>query len=96
MAYFLTHFWPGGTAEQYQVTLAAVTKAAGGKRPELFHAGGPTEGGILIAAVYESKDACERFVGETLMPLMPIEGGLVGPPQERAAELAVLEGLAGA
>lgn len=95
MAYFLTHFWPGGTAEQYQVTLAAATKASGGKRPELFHAGGPTEGGILIAAVYESKEACERFVGETLMPLMPIEDGLVGPPQERAAELTVLEGLAG-
>ena len=95
MAYFLTHFWPGGTAEQYQVTFATATKAAGGMRPELFHAGGPTEGGILIAAVYESKEACERFVAETLMPLMPIEGGLVGPPQERVAELTVLEGLAG-
>jgi hypothetical protein len=94
MAYFLSHFWPGGTEQQYQATLAAVTKAAGGKRPELFHAGGPTEGGILISAVYESKDACERFVAETLMPLMPIPGGLVGPPQERAAELTVLEGLA--
>jgi hypothetical protein len=95
VAYFLTHFWPGGTAEQYEVTLDAVTKAAGGKRPELFHAGGPTEGGILIAAVYESKDACDRFVGQTLMPLLPIAGGLVGPPQERAAELTVLEGLPG-
>ena len=28
-----------------------------------------------------------RFVQETLMPLMPIEGGLVGPPQERGAEI---------
>jgi hypothetical protein len=93
MAYFLTHFWPGGTAEQYTATLNAVTKAAGGRRPELFHAGGPTDGGILIAAVYESKDACERFVAETLLPLMPIDGGLVGPPQERGAELTVLEGL---
>jgi hypothetical protein len=95
MAYFLNHFWPGGTVEQYKVTLDAVTKAAGGKRPELFHAGGPTEGGILISAVYESKDVCERFVAETLLPLLPIDGGLVGPPQERAAELTVLEGLAG-
>jgi hypothetical protein len=94
MAYVLTHFWPGGTVEQYAATLDAVTKAAGGKRPELFHAGGPAEGGILIAAVYESKDACERFVAQTLMPLMPIAGGLVGPPQERGAELTVLEGLA--
>lgn len=94
MAYLLTHFWPGGTAEQYRATLAAVTKASGGKRPEQFHAGGPTEGGILIAAVYESKEASERFVTQTLLPLLPIEGGLVGPPVERAAEVTVLEGLA--
>jgi len=93
MAYFLTHFWPGGTAEQYRVTFETVTKAAGGKRPELFHAGGPTEGGVLIAAVYESKEVSESFVRDTLMPLMPIEGGLVGPPQERTAELTILEGL---
>lgn len=94
MAYLLTHFWPGGTVEQYKATLDAVTKAAGGKRPEQFHAGGPTEGGILISAVYESKDASQRFVAETLLPLLPIDGGLVGPPQERGAELTVLEGLA--
>jgi hypothetical protein len=94
MAYLMTHFWPGGTEAQYQATLAAVTKAAGGKRPEQFHAGGTTEGGILIAAVYESKAASERFVAETLLPLLPIEGGLVGPPQERGADLTVLEGLA--
>lgn len=91
MAYLLTHFWPGGTPEQYKVTLDTVTKAAGGARPEKIHVGGPTEGGILIAAVYESKEACERFVGETLMPLMPIEGGLVGPPEQRAADVLVAE-----
>jgi hypothetical protein len=56
MAYMLTHFWPGGTEEQYQVTVAAATKAAGGQIPELVHAAGPAEGGILVVAVYESKD----------------------------------------
>jgi hypothetical protein len=64
-------------------------------RLEKFHAAGPAEGGILIAAVYESKEACERFVQETLMPLMPIEGGLVGPPQERGAEIINSVGLPG-
>ena len=34
MAYLLTHFWPGGTVEEYNKTLAAVTEAAGGQRPE--------------------------------------------------------------
>jgi hypothetical protein len=52
MAYLLTHFWPGGTEEQYHTTLAAVTEAAGGKIPENFHAAGPTDGGILIVATY--------------------------------------------
>jgi hypothetical protein len=93
MAYLLTHFWPGGTEEQYRTTLDAVTEAAGGERPELFHAGGPAEGGILIAAVYESKEVCERFVSEAIMPLMPLEGGLVGPPEEHGAEIVYSNGL---
>jgi hypothetical protein len=94
MAYLLTHFWPGGNEEQYRTTLAAVTAAAGGHRPELFHAAGPADGGILITAVYESKEACEGFVNGAILPLMPIEGGLVGPPEERGAEIINSEGLA--
>jgi hypothetical protein len=95
VAYLLTHFWPGGTEEQYRITLAAVTEAAGGTRPEKFHAAGSTDGGFLIAAVQESKEASERFVNETLLPLLPIEGGLVGPPQRRGAEIVNAVGLAG-
>jgi selenophosphate synthase len=95
MAYLLTHFWPGGTEEQYRATVAAATNAAGGQLPEKFHAAGPADGGILIAAVYESKEACERFVQETLMPLMPLAGGLVGPPEQRGAEIVNSSGLAG-
>jgi hypothetical protein len=86
MSYLLTHFWPGGTEEQYQTTLAAVTEAAGGSIPEEFHAACVAEGGILIVATYESQAVCERFIQETLMPLMPIEGGLVGPPEQRGGE----------
>jgi hypothetical protein len=95
MAYILTHFWPGGTAEEYRVTIAAVTKAAGGQIPELFHAAGPSDGGILIVGVYESKEVSDRFIEETLMPLMPIDGGLVGPPQAHSAEAIDLQGLTG-
>jgi hypothetical protein len=95
MAYLLTHFWPGGTEEQYRATLAAVTEAGGGTRPEKFHAAGPTDGGFLIAAVQESKEASEGFVNDTLLPLLPIEGGLVGPPEERGAEVVNSVGLAG-
>lgn len=95
MAYLLTHFWPGGTEEQYRTTLVAVKQAAGGDLPETFHAAGPTEGGFLIVAVHQSKESAEQFLHETLMPLMPVAGGLVGPPQERNAEVVNTKGLAG-
>jgi hypothetical protein len=95
MAYLLTHFWPEGTEEQYRATLAAVTQAAGGQRPEQVHAAGPTEGGFLVVGVYDSKETADNFVRDSIVSIMPIEGGLVGPPQERTAELVNSEGLPG-
>jgi hypothetical protein len=72
-----------------------VTKAAGGQVPELFHAAGPSDGGVLIVAAYESKEVSDQFIEGTLMPLMPIDGGLVGPPRAQSAEAIDLWGLAG-
>ena len=94
MAYPITRFWPAGTEEQYRATLAAGSEAAGGRPPELVHAAGPTEGGFLVAAVYESKAECDGFI-QKLMSVMPVEGGLVGPPQERAAEVVNSAGISG-
>jgi hypothetical protein len=91
MAYLLTHFWPGGTEEQYRATLAAAHPSDGLPEGQRYHAAGPTEGGLLIAAVWDTKEHADRFVSETLMAKMPIEGGLVGPPQERSAEIVNLE-----
>ena len=93
MAYLLTHFWPGGTEEQYRATFAAVTAAGGGSRPETVHLAGPTEGGFLIAAVYDSKEACDRFTQDAIVSIMPIDGGLEGPPEQRGAEISNSEGL---
>ena len=90
MAYLVTHFWPGGTEEQYRVTLEAVHPSGGLPDGQLNHAAGPTEGGLLIAVVWESKEQHDRFVSETLMAKMPIDGGLVGPPEERGAEIVHL------
>jgi hypothetical protein len=39
---------------------------------------------------YGSQDDCERFAQKTLMPLMPlmpIEGGLIGPPEQRGGQV---------
>jgi hypothetical protein len=59
------------------------------------HVAGPTEGGFFVVAVLESKDVADRFVQESIMPLMPIDGGLAGPPQERGALIVYSEGIPG-
>jgi hypothetical protein len=91
MAYLLTHFWPGGTEEQYRATLGAVHPADGLPEGQLSHAAGPTDGGYLIAVLWDSKDTADRFIRETLMPSMPVEGGFQGGPEERGAEVSNLE-----
>jgi hypothetical protein len=90
MAYLITHFWPGATEDQYNATLAAVHPAGGLPDGQIYHAGGPTDGGILIAAVWDSKESADTFVRDTLLASMPIAGGFEGAPQERGAEISNL------
>ncbi len=68
MAYLMSHFWPGGTEEQYRASIAEVHPAGGLPDGQLYHAAGPTEGGILIAAVWDSKESADRFMAEVLLP----------------------------
>jgi hypothetical protein len=91
VAYLITHFWPGATEDQYRATLAAAHPADGLPEGQVYHAAGPTEGGILIAAVWNSKADFERFVSEKLMGGPPVEGGFQGAPEERTAEVVNLE-----
>src|SRR3954454_2079002 len=86
MAYLLTHFWPGATEEQYRATVAVVHPDGGLPDGQVYHAAGPTEGGILVAAVWDSKESSDRFVSDVLLPSMPVEGGFSGQPEERVAE----------
>jgi hypothetical protein len=90
MAYLITHFWPGATEAQYNATVAAVHPAAGLPDGQIYHAAGPTDGGILITAVWDSKEQADRFVQETLIASMPIEGGFEGHPEERGAQITNL------
>jgi hypothetical protein len=90
MAYLLTHFWPGATEGQYEATIAVVHPEEGLPDGQNYHAAGPTDGGILIAAVWESKEDADRFVQDKLLPSMPVEGGFEGQPEERAAEIVNL------
>ena len=88
MAYLLTHFWPEGTEAQYRATAAAVHRE--GRLPEgqLSHFAGPTAGGYLVAAIWESKAQNDRFIHEVLMPSLPVAGGFAGQPVERGADIA--------
>ena len=90
MAYGIVHFFPDGTKEQYDASLAAVHPGPD-QLPDgqIFHAAGPSPGGWTIMAVHESKESWERFRDDILMPRMQqgIEGGFQAPPQETAIDL---------
>ena len=65
MTYLMTHFWPGATEDQYRATVDVVHPPGGLPEGQLYHAAGPTEGGILIVAVWDSKESADRFMSET-------------------------------
>ncbi|NNE11808.1 MAG: hypothetical protein HKN41_06115 [Ilumatobacter sp.] len=88
MSYLITHFYEGGTKEQYEAVLAAVHPADGLPPGQTHHVAGATDGGYLVVAVWDSKESNDRFIQETLMPTLPnVQGGFEGPPQERTAEV---------
>jgi hypothetical protein len=94
MAYGVVHHFPGGTQEQYEASITAVhpsrdTLPAG----QIFHAGGPSDGGWTIVAIHESKESWEQFRDGTLMPKMQagIEGGFASEPQETSFEVYNLQ-----
>jgi hypothetical protein len=89
-AYGIVHFFPGGTRDQYEASIAAVHPGEG-VLPEgqVFHAAGPSEGGWTIMAVHETKASWEQFRDGILMPRMQqgIEGGFASPPVETVVDL---------
>ena len=91
MAYLQTHFWPGGTEDQYRAMIGAIHPAGALPAGQLSHVAGPTEGGYLIAVVWDSRENSERFMHDTLLPALPVEGGFAGQPEERVAEAAHVE-----
>ena len=86
MAYAITHLLPGATEEQYREEIAAVHPAGGLPKGQVYHAAGNTDGGVLIVAIWDSKESCDRFVADVLMPNVGKPGGLEGKPEERTAE----------
>lgn len=88
--YGVVHFFPGGTKEQYEASLAAVHPGEG-RLPDgqIFHAAGESTGGWTILAVHDSKESWETFRDTILMPRMQegIDGGFASPPEETVIDL---------
>ena len=85
MAYGIVHFFPDGTKEQYEASMAAVHPGKG-RLPDgqLFHAAGATPGGWTIIAIHDSQESWERFRDGIAGPRAErgIEGGFPTAPQE--------------
>lgn len=94
MAYGITHFFPGGTKEQYEASIA-VLHPNRNSLPigQIFHAAGPSVGGWTIVAVHDSKESWEEFRNGILMPKLKngIDGGFTTSPEETAFEVHNLQ-----
>ncbi|WP_020652042.1 hypothetical protein [Massilia niastensis] len=94
MAYGITHFYPGGTKEQYEASIAALHPSRESlPKGQVFHAAGPSLGGWMVVAVHDTKASWEQFRDEILMPRLAqgIHGGFTTSPQETAFEVHNLQ-----
>jgi hypothetical protein len=87
MSFLITHFWQGGTQEQYDAIIARAHPADGSLPPgQLHHFAGPTEGGFLVVALWETREQNDAFQ-QQLFPVVQSMENPPGPPEERTAEV---------
>jgi len=83
MPYVISHFFPGGTAAQYEAVMVALNGRLGAiPDGQILHVAGPVPGGFQVIAVQASKASWDRFMAETFAPIMGngIRGGFTTPP----------------
>ena len=92
MAFGIVHFFPGGTKDNYEASIATVHPAHGLPEGQIFHAAGASPGGWTIMAVHQSKQSWEKFRDHILVPRMQagIDGGFPTPPQETEIDVSAL------
>ena len=94
MPYGIVHYFPGGTKEQYEASIAAAHPSRNNlPQGQIYHAAGPSAGGWTIVAIHESKESWEHFRDNVLMPRLQagVSGGFSGPPQETAFDVYNLQ-----
>jgi hypothetical protein len=85
MPYVISHFFPGGTAQQYEAAMTALNGTLGTiPEGQILHVAGPVPGGFQVIGVQQSKASWDRFMSETFVPLMGkgIPCGFTAPPTE--------------
>ncbi len=94
MAYGIVHYFPGGTEDQYEASIALVHPGRDSlPSGQLFHAAGPAADGWVVVAIHESRASWEAFRDGILMPRLQqgISGGFTTAPQETAFEVHNLQ-----
>jgi hypothetical protein len=85
MAYVISHFFPGGTREQYEAAMIALNGKLGViPNGQILHVAGPAPGGWQVIAVQESQGSWDAFMTDRFIPVMSkgVAGGFTAPPTE--------------
>jgi hypothetical protein len=89
MPYVISHFFPSGTAAQYEAAMRAMNGDLG-RIPDgqISHVAGPVPGGFQVIAIQDTKESWDRFVSEVFAPVMSqgVEGSFAAPPTELVFE----------
>jgi hypothetical protein len=72
---------PGMTQEQYDQVVETLQRDGKTAQGRLFHLAGPMEGGWRVLEVWESQEAWDKFLRETLGPLL--QGAGAPPPHQQ-------------
>jgi hypothetical protein len=94
MNYGITHYFPGGTKENYDAVMAAMNTVRGRAIPEgqIFHAAGPAPGGWMIVAIHDSRQSWDLFWADVALPAFKkgIPGGFTSVPTETTFDVESL------
>ena len=71
MAYCVSHFFAGGTKDQYETGMIAINGALGViPDGQILHVAGPVPGGWQVMAVQDSKESWNTFLNDLFIPIM--------------------------
>ena len=89
MAYCISHFFPGGTKDQYEAAMIALNGELGViPKGQIFHVAGPVPGGFHVFAVQQSKESWDAFMTDHFVPIMGngVPSSFTTPPDETTFE----------